>query len=115
SRAAVAYLRSPEAIRERCGRIFAAAEAGRSAQFDMRLDRLPAAARYVVDTIRANYPTLAIPYHSRWRHFAAGGRDRWAVLCARLGATEPDEVARIRFDLAVTSVLLDAGAGDAWR
>ena len=65
-------------------------------------------------TIRANYPTLEIPYHSRWRHFSAGGVDRWGRLAAGLAGTAPDEIARIRIDLAVTSVLLDAGAGGRW-
>lgn len=114
NRSAIAYLRSPTAIRERCGIVFAAAEAGRAPHFVLRLDRLPDAARYVARTIRGAYPTLAVPYHSRWRHFAAGGRDRWAALAPRLRDHSRDEIARIRFDLAVTSVLLDAGAGEAW-
>jgi hypothetical protein len=58
---------------------------------------------------------MDIPYHSRWRHFAAGGRDRWGRLAARLKDASAAETARTRFDLAVTSVLLDAGAGEAWR
>ena len=49
------------------------------------------------------------------RHFTAGGRDRWAELAARLGGVSREETARIRFDLAVTCVLLDAGAGETWR
>ena len=36
------------------------------------------------------------------------------MLAAGLTDTAPDEIARIRFDLAVTSVLLDAGAGERW-
>ena len=113
SQAAIAYLRSTAAIRERCGLVFAAAEAGQAPHFVLHADRLPATARYVAQTIRENYPALAIPYHARWRHFAAGGRDRWAVLAGTLHRS-PQEIARIRFDLAVTSVLLDAGAGEAW-
>ena len=66
----------------------------------------------MIDTIRASYPDLDIPYHSRWRHFSAGGHDRCATLGADLAA---DERARMRFDLVVVSVLLDAGAGDPWR
>ncbi|MFQ5775291.1 MAG: URC4/urg3 family protein [Kiloniellaceae bacterium] len=113
--AALAWLRTPEAIRSRCARIFASAQAGALDHFGLDLDRLGAAADYVVATIRANYPDLDIPYHSRWRHFAAGGRDRWAELATRLPGAPPGEVARVRFDLVVTSVLLDAGAGAAWR
>lgn len=113
SQAAIAHLRSATTIRERCGIVFAAAEAGKAPHFALRMDRLPEAARYVARTIRDSYPTLEIPYHSRWRHFAAGGRDRWATLAATL-AVPREEMGRIRFDLAVTSVLLDAGAGEAW-
>ena len=111
---AVAWLRRPEAIRERCGQLLAAAEARRSDHFRVVRDRLPALADYVSEEIRANYPSLEIPYHSRWRHFSAGGRDRWGRLKAGL-QLPPDEVARLRIDLALTSVLLDAGAGPVWR
>ncbi len=57
-------------------------------------------------------PDLAIPHHSRWRHFSAGGRDRWAAL--PLAGIDTIERARVAIDLAVVSVLLDAGAGAAW-
>ncbi len=112
---AVAWLRSPQAIRARCAAILEAARADGLAHFALRAERLEAAADYVARTIRVNYPTVEIPTHSRWRHFAVGGRDRWAELAARLGGMGTEEAARIRFDLAVTSVLLDAGAGAAWR
>jgi hypothetical protein len=112
---AIAWLRTPEAIRIRCGLVLAAAERGELQHFALDHDWLDPATDYVIDTMRANYPTLDIPYHSRWRHFAAGGHDRWAALAARLSDVPADELARIRFDLVVASVLLDAGAGDAWR
>ena len=115
SKAAAAWLRTTEAIRARCGAVFAAAEAGTLAHFVFDLACMDAVADYVVETIRETYPTLDIPYHSRWRHVGVGGRDRWAALAERLDGAAPDEVARVRFDLAVTSVLLDAGAGARWR
>ena len=62
-----------------------------------------------------HYPDLAIPLHSRWRHFAIGGRDRWREREAQLDRVDRDELARIRFDLVIPSVLLDAGAGERWR
>src|SRR5207244_4654065 len=49
-----------------------------------------------------------------WRHFSAGGIDRWSALAAQIDP-DPIERARIAVDLATVSVLLDAGAGDAWR
>ena len=39
----------------------------------------------VADVTRRRYPDLQIPFHSRWRHFEAGGVDRKAEL-ARLVA-----------------------------
>jgi hypothetical protein len=69
----------------------------------------------VAETARQRYPDLDIPFHARWRHFTAGGLDRWAGLAAGLADRPREEIARVRFDLAVTSVLLDAGAGAAWR
>ena len=41
-----------------------------------------------------------------------GGRDLWAE---RPKPADPAERGRAAFDLAITSVLLDAGAGAAWR
>jgi hypothetical protein len=111
----VAWLRTPAAIRARCFLLLALAERDGLEHFALATDRLPACADYVAETIRANYPDLAVPYHSRWRHFAAGGVDRWGELAEGLEGVGPQEVARIRFDLAVTSVLLDAGAGPDWR
>jgi len=95
--------------------LMARAEADELEHFGYRPDALAAAADYVIDTIRHAYPTLDIPYHARWRHFVVDGRDRWAVLANRCSDVDRDEIARIRIDLAVTSVLLDAGAGADWR
>jgi hypothetical protein len=113
--AAVALLRSPQAIRERCGLVLVAAQDDRLDHFTLHPERLEPTARYVAETIVANYPDLEVPTHSRWRHFAVGDRDRWAGLAAQLDGLSREEVGRIRFDLAVTSVLLDAGAGAGWR
>ncbi len=107
------WLLTPEAIRARCGEVLAAADRGELSHFSLHRDRLPACAEYVLETIRANYPTLVIPFHARWRHFVVGGEDRWASLAAQQDL-DPLERARVAFDLAVTSVLLDAGAGPDW-
>ncbi len=112
---AVAWLRTPKAVRQRCDAILAAVERDALAHFALDPDRMDAAACYVLETIRAAYPTLEVPYHSRWRHFATGGRDRWAEMSADLAGRRRHEIARLRIDLAVISVLLDAGAGASWR
>jgi hypothetical protein len=109
---ALAYLRSAAAVRERAHRLLSAAERDELAYFTVDGARMAWLADYVIETIRARYPTLDVPYHSRWRHFEAGGVDRWAQLSARLKGT--DEIARARFDLVIPSVLLDAGAGPSW-
>jgi len=87
---------------------------GRSPYFAFDASRLAAVAAYVADVTREAYPDLTIPYHSRWRHFSAGGIDRWGELAARSDA-DALERARMAADLATVSVLLDAGAGDRWR
>lgn len=112
---AVARLLSPEAVRERAHELLARGLDGKLAHWWINLSRLPSVADYVVAVTRAAYPALQVPFHSRWRHFAAGGRDRWAGLVR--GAPWKDAAARARaaFDLAIASVLLDAGAGMAWR
>jgi hypothetical protein len=106
-------LLSAGAVRERCGLVFAAAELGALDHFALDLGRLDGTADFVLETIRDSYPDLEIPYHARWRHFSAGGLDRWAELRAAL--PDPRERTRAAFDLVVTSVLLDAGAGPDWR
>ena len=108
-------LLSTAAVRERCERILDAALAGRTSGFSVVPERLEAAADRVAATTRRRYPTLAVPYHSRWRHFEAGGVDRVAAMEAADAATDVAARARARIDLAVVSVLLDAGAGAAWR
>ncbi len=111
---AVALLRSTLAVRERAGWLLARARDGGSAEFAIDDDRLDSAAEEVVAVTRSRYPSLEIPYHSRWRHFEAGGIDRRRALDARLGDADPAERARAQIDLALVSVLLDAGAGPAW-
>lgn len=111
----IALLRDPATIRARCHALLALAEQDRLAHFTLHAGRLDDAAAYVVATIRARHPDLVIPYHARWRHFAAGGRDRWGALAAGLAGRDAADIARLRTELCVVSVLLDAGAGAAWR
>ena len=105
-------LLSAAAVRERCEIVFAAAECDANRHFRFVSSQLDAVADRVVAVTRRRYPDLAVPSHSRWRHFSAGGVDRTALV-----APEADiaEQARARIDLAFVSVLLDAGAGAGWR
>jgi hypothetical protein len=111
---AAAALLSTAAIRERCGNIAAAVTAGQSRHFRVERSRLRNAAERVADVTRRRYAALDIPYHSRWRHFEAGGVDRRAELARALAGCTPAERARAQIDLTIVSVLLDAGAGPAW-
>jgi len=110
----LAGLHSAAAVRERCHMVYRWVAEGRSPHFALDEGRLPAIAAYVAEVTREAYPDLKIPYHSRWRHFSAGGIDRWSALAGSIAA-ERIEQARAAADLATVSVLLDAGAGEAWR
>ena len=106
-------LRSAAAVRERCARIYDWVAAGNSPHFTLDETRLDATAAFVARVTREAYPDLVIPHHSRWGHFSAGGHDRWLTL--PLAGMSKLEQACAAIDLTVVSVLLDAGAGSAWR
>ncbi|MBW8812759.1 MAG: DUF1688 family protein [Caulobacterales bacterium] len=100
------------AVRNRANEMLGLAEALQLQEWRVDLWRMDAAADLTAETVRANYPDLEVPFHARWRHFTAGGRDLWAELET---PTDPTELGRAAFDLVIPSVLLDAGAGPAWR
>ena len=108
-------LLSAAAVRERSHEMLAAAEQGHLAHFTLHLDRLGDAAAFVAQVIRENYPSLAVPLHARWRHFRIAGADLWPDIAAQRQWSDPAAKARAAFDLAIVSVLLDAGAGPDWR
>src|SRR5579872_6501402 len=110
------YLLSPVAIRERAEAMLEYVEDGRSSWWAFDARGLEAAVQATLKVARERFANPAsIPFHSRWRHFEAGGHDRWASLAPRLASLPKEEVARRRIDLAVVSVLLDAGAGPDWH
>lgn len=108
-------LRSTAAVRKRAHALLARARAGQSAAFTIGDDAsMAAATALVAEVTRQRYGDGPIPYHSRWRHFEAGGVDRRGELDRLLGDVSPAERARTQIDLTVVSVLLDAGAGPDW-
>ncbi len=109
------HLHDPATIRLRCAAILRSVDNGVSPSFTVDRSRLDAAAERVAALTLKRFPDLHIPLHSRWRHFEAGGVDRKAQLDAAMAGRSPAELTRARFDLTVISVLLDAGAGAAWR
>ena len=111
---AAAYsLLNAQAVRDRAHRMLALGLDDKLPNFCVDLDRLDDTVDLVLAVMRKNYPTLDVPFHSRWRHFVTWGFDRHADLAEDF----KDSTARARsdFDLAIISVLLDAGAGPQWR
>jgi len=111
---AVRALRATTAVRERAQQLLARARAGASDGFAVNDVAMALVARSVAELTRAHFPDLRIPYHSRWRHFEAGQVDRAGQLGALLGPVDSATRARAQIDLALVSVLLDAGAGPQW-
>jgi hypothetical protein len=112
--AAAFLLLSAQAVRERAHRLLAIGLDDGLAHFRVDLGRLDTAADLVAATTRQAYPTLNVPLHARWRHFRARGRDRWGEIDEATPWRDATERARAAFDLAIVSVLLDAGAGPSW-
>jgi uncharacterized protein DUF1688 len=112
--AAARRLLSSAAVRSTAQRVLDLACRGGVAEWSVDLDRLPATADFVARVARERYPRLDPPLHARWRHFVFDGRDLWIESCAQRTWSSAAARARAAFDLAITSVLLDAGAGPRW-
>ncbi len=113
--AAAFSLLSAEAVRTRAQQMLVLGLSDKLPNVRVDLAQLDATADRVIAITRQNYPSLDIPFHSRWRHFVVDGHDRFAAIAK--AAAFPDAAARARaeFDLAIVSVFLDAGAGPQWR
>ncbi|HEY3253128.1 MAG TPA: URC4/urg3 family protein [Polyangiaceae bacterium] len=110
------YLQTPRAIRERCEQVFDAARRGELEHWLLDESKLPEVAARVAALTSQNYPDLTrIPYHGRYRHFDVGGVPRLAAFDAKIAHFSAEEQLAARFELVITSVLLDAGAGPTWR
>jgi hypothetical protein len=109
----VDYLLSTRAIREKAAQVFELTKAGQGS-FTFHPDKMAPTIDFVMQIIRKNYPDMKVPFHSRWRHFTAGGIDRAEQLDSVISSADAMERARIKLDLVITSVLLDAGAGPQW-
>lgn len=108
-------LLSSAAVRERAHEMLEIGLAGGLDHWRVDLERLPETAVFVAEVIRERYPDLKVPFHARWRHFVFEGRDLWAEMEAGWRFADADARARTAFDLAIVSVLLDAGSGPGWR
>lgn len=112
---AVRELRTVEAVRERAQGLLHHAEEGALAHFSIDDSRMDAAAALVAEITRERHPDLAIPLHSRWRHFEGpDGTSRWETTAGEANLAGAERT-RSAVELTVVSVLLDAGAGGGWR
>ena len=114
---AAAYsLLNAQAVRDRAHRMLALGLDDKLPNFRVDLGRLDDAVERVLSVTQKNYPSLDVPFHSRWRHFVEHGDDRHKFLIEHFSHfSDPMARARSDFDLAIVSVLLDAGAGPQWR
>ncbi|KAI5121604.1 hypothetical protein M0805_009475 [Coniferiporia weirii] len=116
----IAHLRTPTAIRERCGRVHALARLDKLEYFEYHPEKEADAVEFCTKIIQRDFGanTDSIPPHGRWRHLDAG-RPRVEPLIAKWKASSspPDdrEICKRLLDLFLVSVLLDAGAGNVWE
>jgi hypothetical protein len=102
-------------VRQRAHHILALAKEDKLNYFKVHQEQMVPTASYVMDVISKNYPTLDIPYHSRWRHFEVDNIDRITHMMRHLGHLSTTDRGKILYELVILSVFLDAGAGAAWR
>ncbi|MGD9814529.1 MAG: DUF1688 family protein [Hyphomonadaceae bacterium] len=108
-------LLSAAAVRERAHAALALAQSDALEDWRLDLGALPGCADFVAGVVRRRHPSLDVPFHARWRHFVFNGDDFWDDIAQKAAWLDADARARAEFDLAIVSVLLDAGAGGAWR
>jgi hypothetical protein len=108
-------LLTAQAVRSRAAQMLEIGLRDGLAHFTVDLDRLDRVAEAVIATTLQSYPSLIVPFHSRWRHFVFAGIDRWMANAETISWTDRAARARAEFDLVLVSVLMDAGAGSAWR
>ena len=113
-----AHLQSLPAIRSQCHLIYTHVTYNKSKHFCLDESKLSSVADFVINLMERDYGkdgkgminTLSIRPHSRWRHYPQGEIDK---LTSPLD--DNNEKCKLLLDLFTVSVLLDAGAGTAWR
>lgn len=108
------YLLGPLSIKERAQKIFDCCCDGKT-HFKWNHEKLNDVVELVYKNIKKNFPSLEIPFHSRWRHFNGGEINRIAALEEKLENFSPKNKIKSKLDLVFISVLLDAGAGPDWK
>lgn len=121
----VEHLQTLAAVRERCNLVLELVKEGQSSNFNVEITKLPEAAELIIKLIIRDYGSVEeehvmqtlerIPIHGRWRHF---GDHRIQGLIRELEIKfkgDTRTITRAIIDLFMVAVLLDAGAGDAWK
>eukprot|EP01100_Stratorugosa_tubuloviscum_P002548 TRINITY_DN15_c0_g2_i1.p1 TRINITY_DN15_c0_g2~~TRINITY_DN15_c0_g2_i1.p1 ORF type:complete len:422 (-),score=235.22 TRINITY_DN15_c0_g2_i1:1028-2293(-) len=111
----IRYLRTLNAVRNSCTTVLQVAKENKLKHLTINLDKIDSVVDLIVEETKENYPNLQVPFHSRWRHIDAGNIPRKAQLENEWNQFGKVEITRRLLDLAVVSVLLDAGAGPTWR
>src|SRR5271167_2227113 len=62
-------LLNAKAVRERAHRMLAIGLDDKLPNFRVRLHKMDSVVELVLKTTRKAYPSLEVPFHSRWRHF----------------------------------------------
>ncbi|KAL4913091.1 hypothetical protein BDW62DRAFT_170837 [Aspergillus aurantiobrunneus] len=109
-----------EAVRSKAHRVFDLARQNALNHFDYIPDCLDTTVDYVISVIQRDFGPSAyntIPPHGRWQHFETGSIARIDNLLREWDQRGYDAAEKVRslVDLFFVSVLLDAGAGDAWK
>ncbi|KAI8320425.1 DUF1688-domain-containing protein [Martensiomyces pterosporus] len=122
--AAITYLRSLKAVRERSQLVYEEALKGELKHFSFDESKIASVADYVISLIERDYGSITrVPTHGRWRSYSmpvAGGTKKRDLVSEhvdewRATGVSDWECARRIIDLFVVSVLIDAGAGSKWR
>lgn len=108
-------LRDPKTIRKQAHRILALARQDRLHHFALNPEKMTTTASFVLEVITQQYPTLAVPYHSRWRHLEIGDPNRINDLLSQCGQISGADRGKMLYELIIISVFLDAGAGPLWK
>ena len=102
---ALQHLALPTTIRGRAHQLLRRANAGESQHFLIDTAQMDACADQVITVMTRNYPSLEVPFHSRWRHFEAGGVDRRNQLLQML----QQQPSHVPTDLVLGTSLNDVG------
>jgi hypothetical protein len=110
----IEYIFSPLTVRKKAQEILNSALSG-DTYFSVHTEKLEEVSKFVTSVTLENYPTLNIPFHSRWNHFNAGNINRLDELKSVLSTLTIVQRVKAKLDLVILSVLMDAGAGSRWR